>query len=271
MHISKPPPGTLVDWQHPLAQGLAAFWPFNDGGVLVNDATSMGNAGTVTAWDAGTNWFGGAEAGLNIGGLGAYVSVPSQVCFDLPGNFTIAFRIRYGTGSQTYPGVIDKIRGDQSSPAWSVHINTASTPFFRFQPKIGGASWTFDSSTISASADWTAVLVRQADNFTWYVSGLAPTTAVKAGAITTNTTAIKLGSMESGRWLAGCFYWAGIWNAALQPEAVASLMGNPWQMMWERRKYWFVGAAAGGYGRIIGSSILRSSMILPRRLGRLVA
>jgi hypothetical protein len=243
MHTSKPPPGTLVDWAHPLAQGLIGAWLFNEGaGVLVNDATGMGHNGVVTTPDAATQWQGGPlGTEFYVGGTSGHVLVPAHADLNLVGDFTIAFSVTRESGTG-YPGVATRGRDSQ----WSVHFQD-QVHKFRFQGQLGGATFTVDTVGYSNTGAWVGVITRIGAAFTWYLQGTnnGITTGSNAGAIGIATNTLAMGTELVS--LAGSLRWLYISNQGLQPEAVASLMGNPWQMMWDRKRYWYAPAAAEGY------------------------
>ena len=56
--ISKPPPGSMIDWGHPLSRDQVDWWMFNEGaGSKISDIIS-GRHGTLTNMDPASDWVG---------------------------------------------------------------------------------------------------------------------------------------------------------------------------------------------------------------------
>ncbi len=250
MHISKPPPGTPVDWQHPLAQGLIGAWLFNEGaGERLEDATGMGDPANfvgITAADWRSD--GPYSPGLLCDASGEWASVPDQLRLR-PANavsVVAGFTLEGDIGNYTHVvfskgGLSWMMRGDGGTNIGATlnltggAITAASIAGAGVGAHIGVVTWQI--------GDYVRIYLENGR------VGISATTGDTP--ISYNTSAITFGCDFTSRVLVGIVNFVYLYGTQLQPEAVASLMGNPWQMMWDRKKYWYTSgvtlAAARGY------------------------
>ena len=214
-----------INWQHPLNRGLVGWWltPWGwSGGSKLPDLTRA-NPGTLTngpTWTAGPNGFGA----INLGGSPQFVNVAHSAALNLSGDFSVSGWLKKPDGMGT-AGVLDKRRGDESTPAWSVHLSNA-TSSMRFQPNLGGANVTIDSADISTIlTNWFHwCITRSGSAFQWYANGrVSGSGATNAGAMATNTADATFGKLSGD-----IFYLTGyqtdvrIQDAALSAAEVAA-------------------------------------------------
>jgi len=103
--------GSQLNREHPLAAGLVAYWPMNEGGgQAIYDSSGNRNQGTFyndTAWKPGK--FGSC---LSFDGNGDYVQVsnPGSISY-----LTISVWIYGITWSNSYPRIVDRVYNGQFS------------------------------------------------------------------------------------------------------------------------------------------------------------
>jgi hypothetical protein len=186
----------------------------------------------------------GLQGFVNNASSSRYLQLPNGSNFDLPGDFTISLWVRLANSASTH-GVFDKVRGDQTSPAWSVHV--ASTSAMRFQPNIAGVNQVIDSAgTVALRTPTNAVIRRSGTSYTWLLNGVVSGTQTKVGAIATNSTGPYIGRLSDGVFsLDGVVSDIRIYNRALSDVEAWSLYApaSRWDLYWTptRRAYAFLG------------------------------
>jgi len=230
MAVSKPLPGALIDRTAPLAQNIAAFWPFNEGGgSRVNDVVGRRNAsGTANA----VQWRGAGGAFVST----SYVQIPVGA---IPVQKTTKFSgiVRASLTATTgalisnwnvaasggwqfilYPsGNIGFWMGTQYAGAYISAISTAA--FNDGKPHTFG--WDYDGS-VSASG----IVI--------YVDGVrvasTPTSAGDPGTLTDYGVRIGL-KTDSQYPFVGTYEHSGIWlGGNLGAAGHAAIAQNPWQL-----------------------------------------
>lgn len=76
---TKPLPGAMIDYQHPLSRGLVDWWLFNEGaGSQVSSIRHGGNNGTITNVDLASAWTGSPRGrSLRFDGVDDHAVLPN--------------------------------------------------------------------------------------------------------------------------------------------------------------------------------------------------
>lgn len=121
----KPPPGTRINFGHPLSRGLVGYWPFNEGsGDKVFDLSLNKTTGTFTnspLWLPGT-------AGSAIDFQSAdddYVDFGNPSHLELYSNLTVIIGFKHDGG--TYQRLFAKGRSDGTGSAHPIEVRTGSS------------------------------------------------------------------------------------------------------------------------------------------------
>lgn len=239
MWISKPPPGTLVDWSHPLAQGLILGWPLNEGaGIQVADMTGRGLNAVNTGIDWRSTDYG---AGLQIDGGSDDFSIAASALIQPASALSVAARFKFLTAPGNYSTVAVKGK-TVGSVSWVMQGGGSAGTL---TAGLTGALTT-NFTGIVTDIWYTGVLTWAAGDYArFYLNGQVNLSSGTIASIAYDAGLMIAGcNLPGGAWpLGGYLDYLFFWERQLSAEAVASLMGKPWQMMWERRKYWYSPAA----------------------------
>jgi hypothetical protein len=242
----KPPCGTPIDRNHPLANGLVMFCALAEaGGGITADAVG-GGIGTLTN---GPLW---RPTG---GGMGVYFDgVDDYVQFAGPGNafdgkFVSVFAIaKWIPGSNGYPRIVDR----QYNGQFAAYLNEATSAM---------AMALFYSPTVKLDVvvsnsipqnEWVRLMwTWDGANVRCYLNGRpwGNPSAFAATGLATSTQPLRIGQRVdagSNRAFNGEMACVGLWNRCLQPAEIAALSAEPYCL--------FAGessAAAESVGRVL--------------------
>jgi hypothetical protein len=262
---SKPPPGTGIDWSHPLAQGLASLWALSEGsGPPIDSAAQATAAANSAAWSAGQY-----GTSLSFNGSSQYVNLGTQPQLLLGAPLSVVACCA-PTPSTTNQHAID-IRGATTGGyflAFDANGN-GEIDFYTETAAGNGVVSTSASGAVDGSTHvFAATLSLGATNIAFYRDGVpwgiaaTPDTPSYAGAV---AYIIGTNSNASGGWFKGPIDWVAVWARALAAAEILAL-ADPnaiWRLFAPPRPYALYRRASGAsaYGR--GSSALRPHM-LPR-------
>lgn len=230
----KPPPGSVVNWSHRLAQGLIFFSIINEGSGTQTLDVAGGLKGTFSA--TAPTWQGGYfGTELNFNGN-------SRVEFGNPSAFVglkaITVEGRFSAGASQGGGfgtVVSKDDGN-TQRQFDIDIDSGS---HRLRWYINGSgSGLVGNGSISPNgvADMQAVGTWSADGelMNLYINGLLNDSS-SGSAPTMNSTStanVAVGCRSGGNSpLTGTVKWARVWNRVLAPDEVKDLFENPFSMM----------------------------------------
>jgi hypothetical protein len=226
-HVMKPP-GASVDWANPINGRLVERWLMQHSGhgavgiARGIPTTANGNATTVT---------GPRGPVLSLDGAGDYLSVADRDLLDITGNWTIALRFLFTSGSYNVSpprGLIGKGTG----------INIENTPYclyfewntlgLRYMNSWTAYEQTYSISGLSQNAWHHVVGTHTARVLRIYVDGaLVATSSTLAADPPANANAVTIGSLGAQDYLTGYIDDVGVWARAL--EASDSSTPTPWR------------------------------------------
>jgi hypothetical protein len=232
----KPIAGTPVDRGHPLAAGLVAFMPLNDGG----GGTAVDAIGrSACAMNGGATWGPGYQGGPAV----VMTTSDAQVVLPLAGKqlvqvpFTVATRFLWTGNSLTSSNM-------HTFAVISATGTLAARMRWNNAPSIwvagGPGSYSGLTGSVFAAKTWyTMVLACTASGSTMYEVSptgalLTYSDAIANGAITYGSGAsLTLGwNSNSSAGIPYALYdWGGLWSRALSADEAVALANNPWQMM----------------------------------------
>jgi hypothetical protein len=227
-HLVKPPPGTQLNYSHPLSVGLVGCWLFNEGaGTTALDSSGQGNHGTLTNFSNPPTATSGWCAGPNGGALAYPVAANSACCMAkmpvglvLP--LTYCFRciptIVSGDGNQHV--YINLGRGGD-------HVECA---IGSNQVHVYNGSFLYQTGTVSIGSSYLiAVVINANGNGSIWVNNKAASGAIGTAAL---GSFICIGNLsDSGGYCAnGNISDVMIWNRALSAQEVSWLYAEPYCM-----------------------------------------
>jgi len=247
---TKPPPGSEIDWDHPLvkntdgSKALVGCWHLNEGaGILAQDISGNNNHGTLVngpIWSPGQ-----AGPALAFDGTNDYISLGNaNILRLLNTNFTLELLVK--------PIVIDAticlIGNGMNGPGWSLSFYSNNDLLFYY----GGIShWRVSNSNVIPVANvWYHIV------FTFQKSSYAINFYVNAknagentaAAITNPSRAVIIGIDArdfDGYAFSGLFDYARIYNSILQPAEIQQLYSDPYCFIRQpRRVVYFVPSVA---------------------------
>jgi hypothetical protein len=234
MHTSldKLPPVYLADpvnWEHPLNVGRKLWWltlPGLSGGRQWLDLCAL-NPSTLTNMTAGNGW----QATNRTGGFGeirldtfsgGYIAGPTDVAFNGNGGFTAA-AWAYTTSTFT-GGIMDKGR----SSAWGCYFEAGAGKI-----KFNLANTEIVAAAARALLTWYRVLITYDNNIqSLYLNGLLSASTTRGALSLTGSTAISMGRLNDGSYLAGGVDGFSYWNRPFGAFDAAAdyqseITGNP--------------------------------------------
>ncbi len=222
---SKPWPGVGIDWKHPLAQGLAGCWVFNEGAGTPVELTGNGtlSASTAFSWasgpDGNVGLFNGATTDLTYTGIPAIGPQISLVCSCMMAVVaTSTMFVERETVNGTWEVLAESSslewRGSSSSSRCSFDISSiANGQWF---------NWAFTDNSSGAGTAGT----------NGYLNGIVqPNTASGGSLLASNTNPIHIGNYDnSNLYLDGQISYIYLFSRVLSAQEVSSLAANPWQV-----------------------------------------
>ena len=231
---TKPPPGTPVDWSHPLARGLAGAWPLNErAGLVVSNAASCGhtNNGALVngpTWGPGPN-----GSAVNM------VSASSQ--YIECGNFPAL------NGASQVTMFLSGLEGASNKNWMFGRITTgiqrigliqfSNGSLYAFANSGGGDFYIQVATVVPLSTLGLTFDGAQPTNPTklvFYINGKATTTGyygTPGTQILSSTDTVQMGRYAATNYSDGLYDTALMWiGRALTPGEMASIHANPWQL-----------------------------------------
>lgn len=230
---SKPRPGALVDWAHPLARGLAGAWLFNEGaGQSIYNAAGPGNAGTCYN---GPTWV----PSVRGGGLNFAASSSQYV------DCGVVAAINGASQATIF------VAGYVAGTTGSFLAGRYTTTTYRFAIGVSGGTAYFiteaDYSTTYpncpfAGGDFTMAMVYDDTLSGWasiagYIDGvpvtLTPGGTAPSGPLSSRTDTWRVGwDQADGSFMTGRADLVYVWGGrALGAGEISSLHANPWQFL----------------------------------------
>jgi len=248
MWVSKPPPGTLIDIAHPLAQGMLGAWPLNEGGgERCNDATGAGNPATfntITGADwRGTVWGPGLLTDANQ----EWLQIAEPLCSRPTDAVTMAVGFTLTGAYPTYRILAGKERS--SAPYYIYSIlsgGAAGAPYGVINGAVTAATTGVGTGAHVALLTW-----RLGDYVRLYLDNQATASAAVHSSVLgyAGTYPLTFGhsSWQASTHIGGIIVFGFLWDRQFSAGDAANFIANPWQVFWDRRRYWFVGASAAAY------------------------
>lgn len=220
MPISKPLPGTPLNWAHPLNRGLVSDWPFWEGaGGKAYDIVG-GNAGTLTN---GAAWTGGRAGGSSLLFNNAgYVDVGNSTMLNPP-----AMSIAAWVKGTTFPNAYNAVMGREQ---------TSGPLFYMLAVKSTGKLACYISGSATVSYDGTGAITLLANQWyhlvmtysaalglTGYVNGVVDGSAAANGNLATITDTTYIGTHRPAsytRYFNGAIDQPCLYNRVLTPQDV---------------------------------------------------
>ena len=231
---SKPNPGALIDWSHPLAQGLAAFYAINEGaGPSLYDASGV--SGAALAFDAGASWGSGTAAGVTSPTTTGYAQATAPAALQIAGPLTIAMGFR--TLATPAP--------NNAELGGVTYASTSTTPFYAYafqyasstsaiwlDINIAGTLKTIGSAAVAVGNDYVISASHRSGSQALYLNGVAAGAAANAGNPTYGSgPLVSVGTSPIfARNPNILVYWMGVWSQPFGKDWHAALAANPWQL-----------------------------------------
>jgi hypothetical protein len=238
----KPAPGSIINPQHPLAQGLSFYCPFNEIGS-VNPLDSVArvpiaiqNAARIDP----VGLFGGNQYDhlATLAGTAAALAVTDQ--------YSIATKIFVPTsGSNNIKGIytngrLQFYRLSDDNIFFLTQSGVHPDYIYEGAQYIVGAGKNIHESIVGTRSGTTTNVYSQGV----YKGGATNSTSTPAAAETAQIGGQGWG--DTSAW--NCWiHYLGIWKRALNPTEIAQLHWSPYQMFWEPgRRAIFVPSGGGG-------------------------
>ena len=225
--LQKPPPGTPLDWSHPLAQGLRVCFACNEGAGLPKELTQSGYSGDATgspgrySWVQGgiqnTPWYGIGASGSKVSATGC----SSLLSFGMTsrplnsGSFVAPYNFNYSVGSFTILSqgnigytVRDGGGNPYYSPSASYNVNI---------PYCFAGS--FGPNAVSLASKGVFIGTGSGTPSPYTVSTFNATLCAGDQYVDTSFA----------------LYW---WSRCLSPAELCSISANPWQIFQPQKRNW---------------------------------
>ena len=263
----KPPLGCEVDWSHPLRQGMAGWWLFNErSGPTVYDISGNGNHGTL----AGPTWQPGPDgAALDFDGTDDYIPVGAA---DGSGSLNVtgdqlSFAVRaWVRGVLNNDVMLAKVPDTTWRPGYGIWYSTAGNRWKGFAGSNG-----YLTSAVFADvplSTWVHLcVVYNGASITAYRDGRAVTPIAQSGNIGAVAKPLEIGRGASNNYnFNGLLSDVVVYNRALSADEVAWLAAEPYAgVRGPGPRYWWPGwpqgevvdlavAEAAGAGYAVGTT-----------------
>lgn len=227
---TKPPPGTMLNYEHPLAKGLLAFFPFSEGsGLQMNDvgpATLPGNLrGSV--WAA--NGTGTVVRNSAVPGTEPRLTVSTDI-LNLVSTITLAVLVR-GLDTLSTGFVVDISTSAFIGKAAIYRSGTTNNAVYRTYWSGGHVDMTGVLNALDGSPHM-LVLTNDGATLSGYVDGRLDASTANANAFLNDPGMIlSLGDRPAGD-LPGAFETSlvAVWNYALPAGMVRAFTAAPFDM-----------------------------------------
>lgn len=229
---TKPPPGTTIDWSHPLSRNLIGCWNLAEGnGLYTYDSTGKYGSGLLRGDSGLPTWVGGKNnTALSFtAGNNHSVNIATNSSYSMAaGNYGWHVRFRVTTlvdGS----GIVSKSTGSSQLP-FDLFVMSSGLMTFVFgdtsQAGLGGV----------VANRWTDVILTQSATWggsakIWQDGRIIYSTTSGIG-VAGDTGTITLGNrIDYLRDLTGQIEFFHMWNRAILPDEAAQLFANPYCFM----------------------------------------
>lgn len=236
-----------INYGHPHAQGMAAFYLFDAGGGLtVYDAFS-GRTGTL---NNGPTWLassaGNGSNGLNFSSASSqYVDLGTPSGLDFAGgSMSVAASVYYPT-RPNFSNFIIYNKGSQA--AFDVE---GPSNRFRFYVNNGGSGALWSEGATATNGDrvtgggaWNIV------NTTGYAVGEGKTVVTSSapfGSMPSSSSNVRIGSTSAGgSYFNGAINWVAVWGKAISSDVMIDFQRNPFACLVPSiTRFPFIGASA---------------------------
>lgn len=239
-------PGLVLDRAHPLARGLVAWYPLNEGaGRRANDISGNGNHGTHIL-DPSWTGTGGKLTGsaLTLNGSTQYISVPTSASLGIVGDMSMVCWLKIA--SYNWHMLFTKTNGGTPGP-YSAYVNQVRGTI-EFHRGNGTLDAYVESTNPGPVNLWQFVAVTMAGTMVQhYLNGAANGSGTISTTIADYGNAMRLGSRADGFWLGGQMANWRLYNRALSASEVAQLVSEPYAgslLPSTPRRYYTVAAAS---------------------------
>jgi len=233
----KPWLGQQINWSHPLTDGLAGFWIFNENdGKIVQDVSGNGNDGTL---ESDTHFVSGKFGPCLSFGNGDYVNVANPK-WDFS-DFTVLAWIKVISEEQDWHIV---------SSAFSDYYRMTvyrRVDMDRFQVLYGdgiSSDYSYFGSPPIQLGKWQQwVLTKQGGHFEYFMDGMLLGTTTRTDINAVTGTDVELGSNSYNS--PTLFDHIMVYNRALTAREISDLYANPFQMFEPVFPLWWYGGIGG--------------------------
>ena len=242
------PPVCILNRAHPLARGLVAAWPFDEGGggKAVRDAVGS-NHGMAAAYN---KWTGGAFGHcLTFNGTSDYVSVGSSSALDQPKTFsfwyttsTYQIGMTISRGSDNY-----EVYTHTSDNKWTMYLGNAYS-YTNVPLRLN--TWTLLTIVVGGTT------ITTYENGGWY-----STTTIVGTPSYANAGTLYIGTREGAFRFDGSMDDVRLYNRALSAAEVAAVYADPWAIYRPSRGWLKVA------GLVVMGAWWHRNMIRDRRSG----
>lgn len=228
MAVSKPLPGTLLDYASPAVQTLLAAWVLNEGaGKRANDARAN-KFGTLTnfAYSSTSGWTGD---GVIFDGVNDYIDLGLPVLVNGRSAYSIYLRV-----VPKSIGSVQLLYSEATSVGVvnGIYLNTTGS----LNGYINNGTDNICASTTTAVAgrvyDVVLTVDQAAHTMKVYVNGRLETTLTSwSGTYSSGIATVSIGCAKSGtQHFNGIVSHCFVFGSALNAATVQALTTNPWQL-----------------------------------------
>jgi hypothetical protein len=238
----KPPPGTPLNWGHPLAHGLLGAWLCDDGGGLMRDRTGRGSDVPMFAGGVMVPSVGGVGLRSDASDKGALLTPLPEVLRPTVEVSIVWFGISLGAASATSSTLVGTWYNAAGSSPFTPYLLTRSADGTTQFLTDGGGSF----NSLNLAGDITLGVVSQVAGTyrsgvkTLYMNGQSRASNAATGALTYSATSeLTFNSASGTNRNANVVTLATyIYNRVLSAVEIAALYAQPYQMfaplVWRR-------------------------------------
>ncbi|MGD8238255.1 MAG: LamG domain-containing protein [Armatimonadota bacterium] len=249
----EPPQGSIVNYQHPLANGLRACWLFNEGGATKHAYDVTRGRHHAEGQSSSQLWIASGKGGLgwalNCDGTNDWAIVENPSGLEITTDLTAEVWLRCPSQSNKYFfGFFDL-----STPyeGWGFRLNNSKLSFW----SDGGGSWR-DADTVIAYENpdrHHGVAVLDGSTVYFYVDGVADGSGASGSPSLYTGQKAVLANRSGNNKLLGDVALMRLWDRALTPEEVAWLYREPYCFIRTPapRKWWLYTEAAPPAGQVM--------------------
>jgi len=246
VYTTKPPFGTQLNLAHPLNNGLAALWIFNEGtGNQVYDLSGNVNNGTLINIASPSTTISGWNPGrlgpcISVDGINDYINVGQPPSLMFTGAMTIGTWIKPNNLTDDWR-IVSK-QGGGGFRSWSLNVGATGTRNY-FQVASDGNTGFYVQGSSGVISEWTHLVAV-------YVPGVA--LRLYKNGILDAENKINIPSLQYinngldiniGRRPDNILYFPGsidevrIYNKALSSQEIQQLYAQPYNMFIDTRKW----------------------------------